>query len=52
MQYRVAFKLYGGQYFTEWFETFADAQLFVYNADKSGGALALWIEDEENEEVV
>ena len=49
MQYRVAFRLFGGQYFTEWFETFEEAELFVDRADKSGGAFALWIENEDEE---
>lgn len=49
MKYRVYFVLYSGNYYTEWFETFGEAEDFVTDADRSGGAFARWIENEDGE---
>lgn len=45
MEYRVCFQVAAFQYYTEWFETAAEARQFVDLANTTGAVYALWIED-------
>lgn len=49
MQYRVAFEMGGGQYFTEWFETVDEAYDFLTRASTTRGVFVQWIENEDEE---
>lgn len=49
MKYRVRFYLQGGIFYTEWFDTFAEATDFVDLAHTTTGTVhPEWIEDENN----
>lgn len=51
MQYRVRFKFLGigTFYYTEWFDTSAEAVQFTAHADESGRVLIIGIEDSNGE---
>lgn len=52
MKYRVAFKVYKGTYFTDWFKTHTEANIFVFDADRSPGVAPLWVENEDGEVMI
>lgn len=49
MQYRVKFAIYGGVYFTEWFDIESEAHRFVRNAIGTGSVFPQHIENSNGE---
>lgn len=52
MRYRVAFSFHaspGWIYFSEWFDTFSEASIFLEQAAEASGVISRYIEDEDGE---
>lgn len=52
MEYRVEFRLSGKRYYSEWFETLAEALEFVESAEQSGGRILIMRIENSNHESV